>query len=364
MPRYITIENLEIRGARPPYSFTAPNGTAQNYIANAAVDICGKGRAHHDSQLHSARQRQWSVRGLVCPPVPSRDFLVEANYIYDNGNSGSSQEHNDYSSAIGMVFQYNRFGPLKAGSSGNNLKDRSAGLVVRYNWIQGGNRQLDLVDAADNGPIESDPSYHSTFVYGNILIEPAGDGNQQMVHYGGDSANHRWLPQRHVVLLQQHNGFEANRPHDACSGFRPMTKHATFETTLPMSPRRADTLIMLDMYGRLLLSHNWFKPGLGEHVQPGCWGQVTDDGTSIDRNVPGFHQRGELELQAVLRLGGHQPGDFTQSPGSVGARACLAVCRAPDRRSQAATPPYDLGAFEYSAGPRSRCDYNGDSLTT
>ena len=74
------------------------------------------------------------------------DVLVEGNSIYGNGNSGSIYEHNTYTEALGIVYQYNHFGPLCANCLGNNLKDRSAGTVVRYNWIEAGNRQLDLVD--------------------------------------------------------------------------------------------------------------------------------------------------------------------------------------------------------------------------
>ena len=33
----------------------------------------------------------------------------------------------------------------------------------------------------------NDPRYRETHVYGNILIEPDGAGNSQIVHYGGDS---------------------------------------------------------------------------------------------------------------------------------------------------------------------------------
>ena len=31
--------------------------------------------------------------------------------------------------------------------------------MVRYNWIENGNRQLDLVDGEDTGAIPSDPRY-------------------------------------------------------------------------------------------------------------------------------------------------------------------------------------------------------------
>jgi len=79
--------------------------------------------------------------------IVSRDILIEDNYIHDNGNDGSLFEHNSYTAGIGMIFQNNRFGPLRPGAQGNNLKDLSGALVVRNNWIEGGNRQLDLVDA-------------------------------------------------------------------------------------------------------------------------------------------------------------------------------------------------------------------------
>src|SRR3970282_1976293 len=95
-------------------------------------------------------------------------------------------EHNNYTEAAGIVFQFNRFGPLCTGCDGNNLKDRSAGTVIRYNWIEGGNRQLDLVDS---DVLYTDPAYATTFVYGNVLIEPDGAGNRQIVHYGGDGGD-------------------------------------------------------------------------------------------------------------------------------------------------------------------------------
>ena len=58
---------------------------------------------------------------------------------------------------------------------------------MRYNWIESGNRQLDLVEGEDSVLIRNAPEYRKTFVYGNILIEPDGAGNSQITHYGGDS---------------------------------------------------------------------------------------------------------------------------------------------------------------------------------
>ncbi len=77
----------------------------------------------------------------------TENILIEKNYIYNNGIEGSYYQHNTYTSAINITYQFNRLGPLRTGAGGNNLKDRSAGLLIRNNWIEGGNRQLDLVDA-------------------------------------------------------------------------------------------------------------------------------------------------------------------------------------------------------------------------
>ena len=83
---------------------------------------------------------------------------MQGCHIFDNGIERSGLEHNVYTAGIGMVFQNNRFGPLRAGCPGNNFKDRSAGLVFRYNWVEGGNKGLDLVDAQDSKLIRLDRS--------------------------------------------------------------------------------------------------------------------------------------------------------------------------------------------------------------
>ena len=88
----------------------------------------------------------------------TQDILIEGNWIYDNGIEGSIYQHNTYTAAIGITYQYNHMGRLREDCGGNNLKDRSAGLVVRYNWIEDGNRQLDLVDAEDSAVLVNHPA--------------------------------------------------------------------------------------------------------------------------------------------------------------------------------------------------------------
>ena len=185
-PQYIIIENLEIRSGRPPYTFTGDDGTNLNYINNAASIYVEKAKhlTIRNCILHD------SGNGLFIGAFDglTEDILVEGNYIYDNGNNGSIFEHNNYTAAHNIIFQYNYFGPLRSGCLGNNLKDRSAGTVIRYNWIEGGNRALDLVDD-DGGGVSQFPEYSKTYVYGNVLIELNDGLNSQVAHYGGDSGN-------------------------------------------------------------------------------------------------------------------------------------------------------------------------------
>lgn len=285
LPQYITIENLEIRSARPPYTFTAANGTAQSYVANASSIYVEKGEniTVRNCILHDCGNGFFVASS---DSLASRNILVEGNYIYDNGNVSSLLEHNNYTAAIGITFQYNHFGPLRAGCLGNNLKDRSAGLVVRYNWIESGNRQLDLVDGEDSVLIRNDPSYRQTFVYGNILIEPDAAGNRQIAHYGGDSgitSNYR-----QGTLYFYNNTIVSTRT-DRTTLLRLSTNSETcdFRNNIAYVTAAGNTMSLLDDTGVLNLTHNWFKPGYVNSFSS-LTGTINNDGTTVTGSSPGF----------------------------------------------------------------------------
>ncbi|MEW6128144.1 MAG: putative Ig domain-containing protein [Acidobacteriota bacterium] len=285
LPKYITIENLDIRSARPPYTYTATNGAVQAYVNNAASIYVEKGEniTVRNCTLHDCGNGFFVASSDA---LASRNLLVEGNYIYDNGNVNSIYEHNNYTAAIGITFQYNRFGPLRAGCLGNNLKDRSAGLVVRYNWIEGGNRQLDLVDGEDSSLIRGQASYRETFVYGNVLIEPAAAGNRQIAHYGGDSgatANYR-----KGVLYFYNNTIVSTRT-DRTTIMRLSTNEETcdFRNNITYVTAAGNTLSLLDDTGVLNMTRNWFKPGYVNSFSA-MTGTVNNDGTSVLGSSPGF----------------------------------------------------------------------------
>jgi hypothetical protein len=347
-PRYITIENLDIRSARPPYTYTAANGTTGSYVNNASSIYIEKGEniTVRNCIIHDSGNGFFVASSDA---LASRDILVEGNYIYDNGIEGSLFEHNNYTAAIGITFQYNRFGPLRTGCPGNNLKDRSAGLVVRYNWIEGGNRQLDLVDGEDSILIRNDPRYRETHVYSNVLIEPNGAGNRQITHYGGDSGGS--ASYRKGVLYFYNNTVVSTRT-DRTTLFRLSTndERCDARNNIFYVTAAGNTLSLLDTDGVLDLMRNWFKPGY--IISFGSFhGTVNDNNTSVLGNSPGFvNEAGQ---------------DYHLASGSacvnVGIALNPAVLPANDvvrqyvkHQSSEARPndgQLDLGAFELQGGP-------------
>jgi hypothetical protein len=285
LPKYITIENLDIRSARPPYTYVAANGSTQSYSANASSIYVEKGEniTVRNCTLHDCGNGFFVASSDA---LASRNILVEGNYIYDNGNVNSLFEHNNYTAAIGITFQYNRFGPLRAGCLGNNLKDRSAGLVVRYNWIEGGNRQLDLVDGEDSSLIRNDPRYRETFVYGNVLIEPDAAGNRQITHYGGDSGT--TTAYRKGTLYFYQNTIVSTRT-DRTTLFRLSTNEETcdFRNNICYVTAAGTTVSLVDADGVLNMTHNWLKPGFVSTFGT-LTGTINHDGTSVLGSSPGF----------------------------------------------------------------------------
>ena len=187
-----------------------------------------------------------------------------------------------------MTYQFNRFGPLRSGAGGNNLKDRSAGLIVRYNWIEDGNRQLDLVDSAKFA-VEQEGAYRTTLVYGNILLEHDGQGNRQMVHYGGDSgstANYRKgkLHFYHNTLVSERVG--------RSTLFRLATndEQADVRNNIFFNAGGPNTLELASTAGTYAFKNNWVRENYVASFDAGFVGTITHEQT-ITGNEPGFSNR-------------------------------------------------------------------------
>lgn len=182
-PSYIYIERLDIKNASPSYSFTDEDWNYKRYSDNAAwIHIeYGDNITIKNCNIHD----NWN--GIFSTHFSS-NIVIAWNYIYDNWIVWSIYEHNTYTESKGITYEYNKFWKLKSWAGWNNLKDRSSNTVIRYNFIEWWNRQLDLVES-DYQELINSSNYGKTYVYGNILIEPSDEtGNSQFIHYGWDGS--------------------------------------------------------------------------------------------------------------------------------------------------------------------------------
>ena len=346
MPKHIVIENLEVRGAFSGYQFTRFNGQPQTYAGNAAP-------------IYVEKVEDLTIRNCIitdggngffvgsADDATSRNILVEGNYIYGNGNSGSAFEHNNYTAAINITFQYNRFGPLRSGANGVGLKDRSAGTVIRYNWIEGGNRNLDLVDAEDSVQILNDPNYHKTLVYGNVLIKLDG-GNNQSTHYGGDSgttAEYRkgmlYFYNNTVVSTRSGNTviFRLSTNDENCDA-----RNNIFYTTNP-----GTNLAMLAESGALALANNWAKSGWRNSFEGAFNGSVSGGGSFVIGTSPGFVDFANQDFHLTSAGQAVNAGTILHTDVLAANNVVRQYVKHQSSEARPVSGVFDLGAFEFSA---------------
>ncbi|MEJ2583026.1 MAG: polysaccharide-degrading enzyme, partial [Acidobacteriota bacterium] len=338
---HIVIENLDIRSGRPPSIFTNDSGGTEAYADNAAASYGEK--AEHLTIRNCILRDSGNGLFVGAYDGQTRDLLIERNWIYDNGIEGSYYEHNTYTAAIGITYQFNRMGRLREGCGGNNLKDRSAGLVVRYNWIEDGNRQLDLVDAEDSANLVNHPDYSTTFVYGNILVESEGEGNSQILHYGGDSGT--TADYRKGILYFFHNTVVSTR-----SGNTTLMRLSTNDEAADVRNNIIYTtapgthLALLADAGMMDLRTSWLMDGWVDS-HSGLTGSIIDHGTNFVGTDPGFHDFASQDFSPTTEstcknAGGPLAAAVLQD--HIPAHQYSRHMRASDRVDEG---PSDLGAF-------------------
>jgi hypothetical protein len=271
-PGHIVIQDLELRDAHPgtddaPIKFKDADGAERRYNRNAAALYIERGEhiVVRGCTLTASAYSLFVASGGT-EEVLSREILVEANWIYGGGIVGVDRRHNVYSEAAGITFQLNRFGPQVKGALGNQLKDRSTGTVIRYNWIEGGAHLLDLVEPEESADLTTkDPRYPTTFVYGNVLVNGPDDGGT-LVHYGGD--NGVFPTYRKGTLHFFHNTVlihaDSKQRYDTVL-LKLETADETAEVRNNVVVRRGTTnLNLLHKKGTLRLGSNWISEGFSK----------------------------------------------------------------------------------------------------
>ncbi|MCX7994307.1 MAG: right-handed parallel beta-helix repeat-containing protein [candidate division WOR-3 bacterium] len=341
-PSYIIIENLEIRSARPPYTFYDDQGQLQSYASNASTIyvVAGSNITIRNCILHDCGNGFFVA-------YQGRNILVEGCYIYDNGIENSIYEHNNYTEAQGIIFQYNYFSHLRSGCPGNNLKDRSSGCIIRYNWIEYGNRQLDLVDS-DHPEIYNDTTYRKTFVYGNVLIEQIDEGNSQIVHYGGDSGDTTRYRQGRLYF---YNNTVVSKRSGNTTLFRLSTNRESCDArnNIFYVTAAGNRLAMLAEYGLLISRHNWLKPNwVISHST--FQGTFVDSGGIITGTSPGFVDFNNEDFHLLSSSPCRNAGTSLAPQVLPHHNVIYQYVKHRLYESRPNDGIFDIGAFEYTSG--------------
>lgn len=291
VPAHIIVEGLEVRGGRPPFAYRGRAGVA-GYAEFAAGIFVEKGE--HIVIRNCVLTD--NANGLLVASQ-AKDVLVEHSWFHGNGVGDSVYAHNVYTSAAGMTFQFNRFGPLRAGCPGNNLKDRSAGLVVHCNWIEGGNQQLDLVDAEDRESLRADPRYQEVLVHGNILIKRAEDGRDDLVHFGGDSGKKDWY--RRGPLRFYQNTVVTHRP-GSTTLFRLSDQAQVVDARNNIfAAVNGGRFSILEADGQVRLGDNWITDGWQQN-EGRKRGLVSVVGKLTTGTEPGFRNVSQSDFRLLV----------------------------------------------------------------
>lgn len=362
-PKYVVVEGLEFRGARSGNTFTDAQGRSRSYAKLAAGIFVERGEniTVRDCKIADNGNGLFVASG-DSEELQSREILVEGNDISGNGNVGSIFEHNIYTEAIGITFQYNDFGPVRPGAGGNHLKDRSAGTVIRYNRFSTagattGGRLMDLVEPEESSQMATaDPRFGDTYVYGNVCSQGPGELSP-ILHFGGDLGfEDKYRPRLHFY----HNTVAIEADQSGTGGrwrsivFQLEADILTVEArnnifaARPATPGGTKTeLTIADGPGTVHLGVNWVSPGWFA-VREG-W----DSGARVDgvENIvvgpdedPGFVNVAAGDLHLVAGSAAIDRGGPLESGAPAADRQYVSAGVSVPRTTVGAAP--DLGAFE------------------
>lgn len=195
------------------YHYTATTGERRPYLEAAA---CLRIQEGLDIAIRGNELSNCGNGLFILSRVPeaqmSRDLVIDGNSIHDNGAINSDQMHNAYVQGVNVLVQGNRFGDSRPNSMGGNLKMRTAGDIVRYNYFGKGARILDFVEVEDHAELvlpwrfaefkadggEVTPgdearvadaweAYQKSYVYGNVILNRGPNASNSVVHYSYDN---------------------------------------------------------------------------------------------------------------------------------------------------------------------------------
>jgi hypothetical protein len=265
-PGYITIEGLALRSAYRDYSYTATDGTTRPWMgSSSSIAILGGDHVTiRNCELSDSGMGLFTLSKDEDETTLVRDVLMEGCHVFGNGNTDSWLEHNVYAQTLGITIQFNKFGRLRRGGLGSNIKDRSAGTVIRYNYIEGTVRLLDLVDAQEHIKAAlADPRYRETFVYGNVMLSGPQDASN-IIHYGGDTTGFEQNFRKGTLYFYNNTVIEsanqADRWNTTMVNADTMDEHVDMRNNILWN-KGTSNFHLLGLAGQAVIGANWISTG-------------------------------------------------------------------------------------------------------
>ncbi len=202
-PGYLHITGLKFQNAHPSYKVTKLSGSTSNWAEfSSGIYLVGTEHVVIDDCEFTNNGLGVFANSGGDQYMQNYGLTISYNYFHGNGIAGKASEHNAYTEGIGTIYEYNYFGAPVTGTGGDNIKERSAGVIFRYNYIEDGVTLIALRDPESNGAYEAaaldaqgEKLVSKAFIYSNILVarKPTiySDAPVIVGHGDGFSSNHR-----------------------------------------------------------------------------------------------------------------------------------------------------------------------------
>ena len=201
--KHYLIQNLRLANVRPNYSYTH-NGVTENYEDwSRAIWSAGGQHITLQGMVIENNGSGVFVQANEDPESLSRNWTIRGSKFENNGFY--NRDHQIYLQSVSVPGEYNivegnYFGPPTPNQNSiAQLKIRSTGVIVRYNYFESAHRTLDLVEAQDAIPNwmyenytqqQVLENYRTSYIYGNIFVNDfsgSGTPGVRPLHFGADS---------------------------------------------------------------------------------------------------------------------------------------------------------------------------------
>jgi hypothetical protein len=277
-PQHIHIRNIKFSGAHPTNTFLDNNSNPGNYSLQAAGLFVVTGNNIHVSRCVFAN----NANGLVTWNRVSEMSIKNCRF-YNNGVAEESDQNNSQCEVDGMLYEGNWYGPLIENARGSNIQDRSANMTLRYNWIEGGDPQIELAAVS---PEFKGVKYHVDGIYGNIVIAHQIQRlSNTMIKVSSDFDEEDTIRAQNLYI--DNNTFIAmNTNRTVLLSINPHYK-GFGSVHNNIFHGYGGELYLLEEHGEIITRSNWLRTDVGDICTPGN-GAVKEALPSIRGTDPGF----------------------------------------------------------------------------